>query len=227
MLRDARRQRQLWRQARRVRLRQRVGGGLQTHPVLTIALLLAAVCAFVCLIVAVLTLALVAGVTAGAGFLVYQGARRMIAPGLRSERLPGGSPLLGGDTLQQYLYAVEEFSQLADSAVSQPLEAPARGKEIRALATSAQRLARLATTLEHEWQGDSTIRACLVDLASGSNALCAYLRALQSSGSRRPSFAELRWQRDDLVRRRDMLLDRLRATDFRSEVGRQAPPNSA
>lgn len=223
MLRESRVQRHL-----RRRLGRGVGRGMRDRPILTAVLLAAALAAGVVLVVLLVALALVVAITALAGMGAYRIGRRIVSRQPRVARFRSTVPLAsrntGADTLHRYLDATEEFSRLSESLLAEPVQQPTRGKQVHEAGAEARRLQRTAESLHDEWSGAADIAACLDELVNASEALGRYADALQARGSRRLSLAELGWQRDDLARRRDHLIERLRATDFRGEAAASGSP---
>jgi hypothetical protein len=222
MLRESRIPRRL-----RRRIGRRVGRGLQDRPVLTVAMLAVALAIGAVLVVMLVTLALAAVVAVALGIGAYRIGRRIVSREPRVARFPASghaAPIGSGtDTLHRYLDVTEEFGRLCDRVLAEPVEAPAQKRPVGEASAEARRLQRTAEGLLDDWHGASEIRACLDELVNASESLARYADALQSRGSRRLSAAELQWQRDDLARRRDHLIERLRATDFR---GQEATPLS-
>ena len=214
MLRESGLQRRL-----RRRIGRGVGRGMRDRPVLTTILLAVALAAVICLVVMLIALAAVVAVAALAGMAALRIGRRIASRQPHLARYPSARPAAmtgsGTDTLHRYLDATEEFGRLSESLLAEPVEQPVRSKQVREAGAEARRLQRSAESLRSEWRGTADIGACLDELANASDALGRYANALQARGSRRLSVAELGWQRDDLARRRDHLIDRLRATDFR------------
>lgn len=213
----------------RYQVRNQVGwrlrSGLRTRPMLTLALMVAAVVVCCIVFIALLTVALVGAIAAGIGFVGYQLVRRSLQrqfepPRWASQRDP--DPISEPEILRRYLDAVEEFGRLVDRALRSPVDTAPRRQDIGSLDREARGLRDLALSLVGQWRGDSRTGACLAELEAASETLCGYLEELQRRGSRRLAATALRWRRNDLARRRDLLVERLRATDFRQGSGTTA-----
>lgn len=198
-------------------LRSRISHGFHTRPIFTLTLLTVAAICLLTAVLVVAALALAAACVTLLGVAGYRIGRRLLwASRAPKPRLSGSAALSENSILHQYLYAVEEFNELVDLTLAEPLEQIARTRRVQELSGAARRLQRHAVAFAADWRGSDEAAACISDLRQGTEALAAYISALQRSGSRRPSLAELRQQRIVLSECRDRLVQRLRATDFRS-----------
>jgi hypothetical protein len=196
------------------------GHTFRAHPLLAIAFLLVAATALATAVAILFVVLVSVAFVAAVGFVGYMAARELLridTTPADERRLPRRAVERAG--AERYLFAVDEFADLAQFALSAGLDSRPREQRLRRALRDARRLRETAHDLARNWRGPASIAACMVELEAAAVALMSYLAELSRGEWERASQAALRWQRDDLSQRRDALMRHLQEVDFRHATG--------